>query len=52
MKVKYNKGRYGNHSGYEIVVRFPECGHRGTFDTINECNDKITNNSKYLLGQK
>jgi len=52
MKVKYNKGRYGNHSGYEIVVRCPECGHRGTFDTINECNDKITNDSKYLLGQR
>jgi len=52
MKVKYSKGRYVNHSGFEIVVRCPECGHRGTFDTINECNDKITNDSKYLLGQR
>ena len=52
MKVKYSKGRYGNHSGYEIVIRCPECGHQGTFDTINECNDKITNDSKYLLGQR
>jgi len=52
MKVKYAKGRYGNHGGFEVVVKCPECGHRGTFDTINECNDKITSDNKYFLGQR
>lgn len=52
MKVKYNKANYGNHGGFEVVVRCPECGHYGTFDTMNECQDKITQDSKYLLGQR
>ena len=52
MKVKYAKGRYNNHNGVEIVVTCPECGQGGTFDTIKECNDKITNDNIFLLGQR
>jgi len=52
MRVKYASGRYGNSRGFEVVVKCPECGLGGTFDMIEECGDKVTNDNKFFLGQR
>jgi hypothetical protein len=52
VKIKYPKGTYTNYSGVEVVVKCPECGQGGTFDKINECNDKLTNDRNFVLGNR
>ncbi len=52
MKIKYAKGQYINYGGFEVVAKCPECGQGGTFDTIPECQDKITSDQKFLVGQR
>lgn len=52
MKIKYANDRYRGHNGFAVVVKCPECGHRGTFDRIKECEDRNTDDSKFLLGQR
>jgi len=48
MKVKYPKNEFLDHSGFEVVVKCPNCGHGGTFDTISNCLDKLTRDAAIL----
>ena len=53
MKVKgYGKTDYKEAGGFAVVVKCPDCGQGGTFDTIPSCPDKQTGDNNYLFGQR